>query len=169
MELFSIDGGLTLWALITFACLFLLLARFVFKPFQRVLKEREDTISASLTEAEKARQAASDLLEDNRKQLEAAREEARHVITEGHRIVATMKQEVKESAKRQADQIIDEARGELDREVQRSLEDLKNTVAGLAVRVSRQVIKEGLDEQRHEELADEFVERLKKRHAKRTT
>jgi len=167
VELFKLDGGLTFWALITFACLFLLLARFVFKPFQRILKEREESILASLKEAEKARQEAGNLLETNRQQLGVAREEARRVITEGHRIVSTMKQEVKESAKKEANQIIDEARTEIDRELQRSLDDLKSTVAGLSVRISRQIIKEQLDEKRHEELADEFVERLKKRYAKR--
>lgn len=169
MEIFKIDGGLTFWALITFACLFLLLARFVFKPLQRILKEREESVACSLKEAERARQEASDLLESNRRELGTAREEARRIINEGHRIVSTMKQEVRDNAKKEADKIVDEARTEIDREMHRSLDDLKSTVAGLSVRISRQIIKDQLDEKRHEELADEFVERLKKRHAGRTT
>jgi F-type H+-transporting ATPase subunit b len=77
-----------------------------------------------------------------------------------------MKEEVKDSAKKEAVQIIDSARAEIDRELQRSLDELKSTVAGLSVRISRQVIKEQLDDKRHQELADEFVERLKKRQAR---
>ena len=45
---------------------------------------------------------------------------------------------------------------------------MRRTVAGLAVRISRQVIKEELNEDRHTQLADDFVERLKKTHANRS-
>lgn len=167
MAPFDIDGGLTFWSLATFACLFALLARFAFKPLQRILKEREESIAESLRQARRAREEANELLEKNRLQLDSAREDARRIVHEGHRIVAVMKHEVKESARREADRIIDTARAEIDREVQRSLDGLKSTVAGLSVRISRQIIGEQLDEKRHEEMADEFIERLKQRHAKR--
>jgi F0F1-type ATP synthase membrane subunit b/b' len=39
-------------------------------------------------------------------------------------------------------------------------------VANLSVRVSREFIKDSLDEKRHRELVDEFIERLKAEHAK---
>lgn len=168
MNAFSIDGGLTFWSLITFGCLFLLLARFVFKPFQRILREREEHIQASLDTAQKARDEADSLLEQNREQLDAAREETRRIINEGHRVVATMKQEASDQARRQANQMIEDARTEIDREVQSSLDDLKNTVAGLSMRISRQILKDEIDEPRHAKLADDFIERLKKRHASRT-
>ena len=45
--------------------------------------------------------------------------------------------------------------------------ELKGAVAGLSVRVARQVLREGLDEARHEELTETFIERLKKSYANR--
>jgi F0F1-type ATP synthase membrane subunit b/b' len=40
-------------------------------------------------------------------------------------------------------------------------------VANLSVRVARQVIRGKLDEEQHEQLADDFIDRLKKSHASR--
>ena len=45
------------------------------------------------------------------------------------------------------------------------MDELKTTVANLSVRIARQVIQEGLDEKRHMELADTFIDRLKRSHA----
>jgi len=164
---FEFDGGLVFWTLVTFACLLALLARFVFKPFRKVLEEREARIRDSLDEAQRAREEAQEILDRNEEQLSQAREEARRIIAEGHRIAADMKDEAGESAKREADRAAEHARAEIDRELQRSLDELKGTVANLSVRIARQVIREKLDDKRHEELANDFIERLKKSHASR--
>ncbi len=156
-----------MWTLLTFAGLVALLARFAFKPLRAALDKRETAIRESLNAAEKARDEAKALLEDNDAKLNEAREEARHIISEGHKIVTDMKREASERAREEADTIVSQARREIDREVQKSLDDLKSTVAGLSVRISRQVIRGELDEERHEQLADDFIERLKKSHAAR--
>jgi len=167
MEDMQFDAGLVFWAVVTFLCLFGLLARFVFKPFRRLMDEREAGVRRSLEDAQKAREEAAELLSRNEEQLTAAREEARKIIGEGHRIVAEMKGEARDSARREAETITARARTEIDREVQKSLDDLKTTVANLSVRVARQVIRGELDEEQHEQLADDFIDRLKKSHASR--
>lgn len=167
MDVFSFDAGLTFWTLLTFGCLFAVLARFTFKPLRKIMEERESRVRASLEKAEKARQQAEDLLAKNEEKLTEARSETRRIINDGHRVVAEMKREARDSAKRDADLIVGQARTDIERELQRSLEELKGTVANLSLRIARQVIKENLDEKRHEALADDFVQRLKKSHAVR--
>jgi len=167
MGAFTFDGGLTFWTLVTFACLLALLAKFVFKPFKKLLDEREQRIRDALEKSDRAREEAGKILDQNREQIDGARKEARHIIEEGHRIVAEMKNEAKDSAQRETDAAVARARTEIERQTQRSLDDLKGTVAGLSVRIARQVIGENLDETRHEELANNFIERLKKSHAAR--
>lgn len=167
MQPFSIDAGLMVWTLITFGCLLLLLSRFTFKPLKRLMDEREQTIRGSLEEARKARDEARELLTRNEERLSQSRDEARRIINEGHKIVAQMKREAEERGRAEANQAVTQARTEIDREVQRSLTELKGTVANLSMRIARQVIKRELDETEHQKLADDFVERLKKSHAKR--
>ena len=163
----SLDIGLMVWTLLTFGGLFLLLARFAFKPLRRLLADREKAIRDSLARADQARESAERLVAANEQKMEEARGEVRRILEEGNRIVAQMKRESQDAAREEAARIVDQARSEIDRETQRALENLKETVASLSVRISRQVLKEQLDEKRHSQLTDEFIERLKQTHATR--
>jgi F-type H+-transporting ATPase subunit b len=160
------DPGLFFWALATFAGLLLLLSRFAFKPLRHLLEQREQGIRQAINEAKQARDEAKSVLDEHKSQLREARHEARRVVDEGYRIVTEKQREAEERAKVHADQLIERARGEIERETQKGLDDLKSTLASLSVRIARQVIRENLNEDRHVELADQFIERLKKtRHA----
>ena len=167
MEL-SFDAGLLVWTLITFACLLAVLARFAFRPLRRIMEDREGRIRGSLEKAEEARRDAERILAENTRRIEEARQETRRIIGEGHRIVGRMKRETAETSREEAARAVEQARAEIERETRKSLDELKNTVAGLSVRIARQVIKEGLDEERHRQLAHDFIERLKKSHERRS-
>jgi F0F1-type ATP synthase membrane subunit b/b' len=78
-----------------------------------------------------------------------------------------MRREARDSARQEAEAIAGRARAEVEREARRSLDELKLTVANLAVRISREVLTEELDPGKHEKLADEFIERLKTARASR--
>jgi len=156
------------WTLLTFAALVALLARFAFKPLREALNQREATIRQSLDEARVAQEQARQIMQQNRAQLDEARVEARRIVDEGNRLVMDMRREAQTQAKTDAAALVARARGEIERETQRSIGELKDTVAGLSVRIARQVIREGLDDARHEELARSFIERLKKSYAARS-
>lgn len=156
------DPGLFLWALATFAGLMLLLSRFAFKPLREMLQRREETIREAIRQAETARLEARQLLEQQQAGMAEARQQAREAIEEGNRIVAGIKREAAEAGRQQTELLLERARTEIENETRKSLDDLKGTVAALSVRVARQIIRENLDEKRHEELADQFIERLKK-------
>lgn len=163
----ELDLGLQIWTLITFIGLLALLSRFAFKPIRQILLQREENIARALEDADKAREAAKQILVENENKLDSAREETRKIINEGHRIVAEMKRESAEQAKQNADNTIQRAQIDIEREVQKSLDSLKGTIANISVNISRQFIKESIDEKRHLDLADDFIERLKKRNAAR--
>ena len=167
MNPLEFDLGLMVWTLITFACLLVVLSRFAFKPLNKLLRQREEHIRQSVEQAEAARQEARKTLELNEQQLESARDEARRIVNEGHKIVSRMKRESQEQARREAGTLVAQARASINREAQKSLEDLKSSVVTLSVRIARQVIRENLDEERHKQLTDDFIERLKKTHAQR--
>ena len=161
-----LDPGLFFWALATFAGLLLLLSRFAFKPLRQLLEKREQSIRGAIDEAKQARDEAKAILAQHQAQLMDARNEARRVVDEGNRIVVEKQRESEARAKEHADQLIERARAEIERETRKGLDDLKGTLASLSVRIAHQVIRENLDDNRHEELANQFIERLKKtRHA----
>ena len=163
------NPGTLLWALIVFGTLLIVLSRYAYKPFNELLAKRERTIQDSLDAAKQARDEADALLQRNEEQLKQARDEAREILDEGHRIVSTMKDEAHVRAKEETEALMERTRQEIQQETQRGLDELKGTVANLSVRIARQVIREDINEERHEELADLFIERLKKNHGNRTS
>jgi len=156
------DVGLVFWTVVTFALLLVLLSKFVFGPLRAVLAKREQAIRDSLDEARRAREMTEDIQARQAEQLEAAREQARQIIQEGRRVALSMEKEGRDRAKQEADKIIEQARGEIDKQLVRSLEELRGTVVNLSMRVARQVILDDIDENRHKNLVDGYIERLKK-------
>ncbi len=164
----ALDTGLAVWTLITFAGLMAVLARYAFRPLRDVLAAREATIRHALERAEQARLEAEQSMSANRRQADQAREETRRIIAEGHRVVSEMKREAQQRSREEASFLVSQARAEIEREVQRGLDNLKGTVVDLSVRIARQVIKGELDDSRHRALAEDLVERIKA-HADRKT
>ena len=156
------DPGLFFWSLATFAGLLLLLSRFAFKPMRELLAQREQHIRKTIDEAKQARDEAKQLVEEHKLELAGARKEARDIVNTGSRMAQEKQRESEVQAQEHAEQLIDRAKLEIERETQKGLDDLKGTLATLSVRIARQVIREDLNEQRHAELADQFIERLKK-------
>jgi len=156
------DPGLFFWSLATFAGLMILLSRFAYKPLRNLLAQREASIQKAIDETKQTRDEAQQLLEQHRAEILAARNDARKIIEDGNRMVQEKQKEVEARAHEDAEKHIERARLEIERETRNSLDDLKTTVAALSVRIARQVIRENLNEDRHTELADQFIERLKK-------
>lgn len=156
------DAGLFFWSLATFAGLMLLLSRFAFKPLREMMEKREDTIHKAIEAANQARDDAQHILETQQDELRAAQEQARKTIDEGHRMVLDLRKEADVKNREQTETLLEHARTEIERETRKSLDELKGTVASLSIRITRQLIRENLDEKRHNELADQFIERLKK-------
>jgi len=165
MDPLHLDAGLLFWSVFTFACLLLVLARFAFKPLKKVLDAREADLRNSLDEARKARQEAADVLAENERRIEEARRETERMIGEGRKIAADMERQAGRKASEAAEEMMDRARADMQQELQRSLDELKGTVANLSVQIARRVIQAELDEERHLQLADDFIERLKKSRA----
>ena len=59
MELIKPDLGLLIWMLFSFSIVVFVLAKFAWKPILAALKQRERSISKSLTAAQRAREAMS--------------------------------------------------------------------------------------------------------------
>ncbi len=158
----TIDPGLVVWTLITFAGLLLVLSRVAFKPLQKILSERERLIEESLRKAAEAAEEVERIRRRNEEAMGAARAEAARILEESRHLAAEARQESLREARREAEAILAEARNEMDREIRRGLDELKQTVANLSVRVAQEVIREEMNPERHEALVKDFVERLKR-------
>jgi F-type H+-transporting ATPase subunit b len=164
----GLDVRLLVWTLITFGGLVGILAKFAFKPLQRLLEEREKSIRDSLAEAQRVRDEAETIRREGQAHLQESKEAARKLIEESRRVVSDLQAEGRKQARVEADATIQRARDEIEQEVRKSVDELRGAVASLSIKVARDVIKENLNPARHEELVDEYMRQLKTEHGKTT-
>lgn len=166
MDAFKFDPGLFLWTLLTFGLVLAVLARFAFRPLRDALQAREQAIRDSVSRAEASAAEAARLREQGQAQLQEAQAEARRLIDEGRRLALGIQEEARSGARQEAEAIVARAREEIDREVRKSMDDMRETVANISVGVARQIIRTEIDAKRHEEVVDYLIARLKEDHGK---
>jgi F-type H+-transporting ATPase subunit b len=116
MDLISPDLGLIIWQFIGFAILFILLAKYAWKPILSALEEREGTIEASLSEAEKARMEMSNLVAENEKLLQEARVERDEILKSAQDYASKLMEEAKGEASKAGAKMIEEAKAVIETE-----------------------------------------------------
>ncbi len=160
--MFDINPGLILWTIITFVVVLVILRRSAWKTLLGALTAREEKIRASLEQAEHAQQEAARLLEENRKQLALADAQSQRIIRDGRDLGERLKAEILEKASTGARQMVEQAKGEIAREKEKALNQLRAEVADLAIGVAGKILDANLDSARHRQLIDAAIKDMSK-------
>ena len=93
----SIEPGLLIWTIITFAILLIVLRKIAWKPLLSALEQRESTIRNSLDEAQRVRQESEQLLAENRRILANANRESARILEQGREEAERLRREQEEA------------------------------------------------------------------------
>jgi F-type H+-transporting ATPase subunit b len=156
------DWGLQIWTLVAFVVLLVLLAKFAFKPIAQALDRRSETIKKSIDDAEKQRAESKKLMEDYQKQLAEARNEAGKIIEEARQLGERVRKEVVEKANTEASAAVQRAQEEINRQKDKGIQEMKDTVADLSVQIASRVIEKEVNEATHRQLIDNLIKDLGK-------
>jgi F-type H+-transporting ATPase subunit b len=156
------DWGLQIWTFVVFVVLLILLAKFAFKPIAQALDRRGEAIKKSLEEAEKQRAEAKKSMDDYQKQLAEARAEANKIIEEARGLGETVRKEVVEKANSEASAAVQRAQEEIQRQKEKGIQEMKDTVASLSVQIASRVIEKEVNEATHRQLIDSLIKDLAK-------
>ncbi len=156
------DWGLQIWTLVSFVVLLVLLSKFAFKPIAQALDRRSEAIRKSIEEAEKQRAEAKKLMEDYQKQLAEARAEANKIVEEARGLGENVRKEVVEKANAEASALLQRSQEELQRQKEKGVQELKDTVAGLSVQIASKIIEKEVNEATHRQLVENLIKDLTK-------
>jgi F-type H+-transporting ATPase subunit b len=157
MEGIGINGPSLIAFVINFIILFGLLSIVAYKPIMKMLQERQAKIRESMEQAEKIRQDTVRSEEEIRAHLETARKEGQNVIAQAMQIGEKLKEEAKEGARQEAETLIARAQSEIQRERDKSMEELRAEFADIAILAAEKVINETLDKKKHRKIIDEVL------------
>jgi F-type H+-transporting ATPase subunit b len=101
-------------------------------------------------------------MEDYQKQLAEARNEAGKVIEEARQLGERVRKEVVEKANTEASAAVQRAQEEINRQKDKGIQEMKDTVADLSVQIASRVIEKEVNEATHRQLIDNLIKDLGK-------
>ncbi len=157
----SINPGLTLWTGITFIVLLAVLAKFAWGPIVEMLVNRERTIREAIEAAKKERAEAERLMAEQKSALAQAQREAGELARRNQHEVEALRQELTARARKEADELVADARRQIAEETARAKGELRAQVADLAIDAAARLVKANLDDKAQRQLVEEYISQLR--------
>ncbi len=146
--------------LIAFVMFVMFCMRYVWPPLTEVMRSRQKTISEGLENAAKAEQQLQQANESASNELEAAKREAGELIAQARSRANQIIDEAKVQAKDEAQRIIDGAQDDIDQEISRAREALRERVGELAIEGAEKILATSVDRSAHEAMLTKLSEAL---------
>ncbi len=156
----EINPGLSIWTLIIFGVLLLLLSKLAWKPILNSLKMRENAIADSLSKAEQARSDAEKLIAETEHQRKLNEEQLHKQLREGKEYAERMRSELSQKAQEEAKKMIDQAKGQIERDTHSAIAQLRNEAADLAIAAAGKLLDESMTDDKHKKIVEKFISEL---------
>ena len=157
---FDINGGVIIWTVVIFVILLALLYRLGYPGLLRMVEERERRIQKQLEDAEKANAEAQRLLEEHRKQIAAARNEAQEILAKAKTVSQKERETLLAKAREEYDAMLNRARKDIDAEKEKAILALRQEAVELSIAAASRVIEANLDTDANRKLVSEFLESI---------
>lgn len=144
--------------LINFIILLGILTIFAYKPLLRMLDARSERIRESLEAADRARADAASSQEAIQEQITEARREGQRIMDQTREAAERFRAEEMDKARQEAEAFVERARGDIQRERDNALQDVRASFGDLAITAAERVIRRSLDRTAHEELISQVLE-----------
>lgn len=161
-DLLTPNIGLIVWMSLTFGALLFILKKYAWGPITTALTEREERITESMEQAERALSEAKQLQADNTKARKEAEAEGQRLIREAREAADSLRSEEITNTKTQILNLQEQAKQEIERERDSALDSLRQEVADLAIKAAEKILTENLDEPRQKRIVDDFLKTLSK-------
>ncbi|HEY0929403.1 MAG TPA: F0F1 ATP synthase subunit B [Gemmatimonas sp.] len=160
VNLLEPKAGLMFWTLVIFALLFVVLAKFAFKPLFAAVEAREKALEDAIEGAKRDRAAAEASLAQQRAELEKARNEAQSIIADSRATAEKMRADLLAQTKQQQEEMIEQARRAIESEKANAIADLRREAVDLAIAGASRVIEQNLDSAGNRKIVESFLASL---------
>ena len=159
---FDINGGVIIWTVVIFVILLAVLYRLGYPALLKMVEERERRIQKQLEDAEKANAEAQRLLEEHKKQIAAARNEAQEILAKAKTVSQKERETLLAKAREEYDALLSRARKDIDAEKEKVIQALRREAVELSIAAASRVIEANLDNDANRKLVSEFLESIGK-------
>jgi len=158
--LVSPDVGLMIWTLVVFAISLYVLRKVAFPRIAEALEKRQHAIEESIDVAERTRTEADTMLAEYRERLSDARAQADDIVARARKTGENQEAESLAEAKRKREEMMEQARRDIQVETRRAVQEIRREVADLTVVATEKVTRKSLNEQDQKRLVEDALDEL---------
>lgn len=148
--------------IIGFLILLFLLRAFAWKKLLKLLDDRREKIASEFKKIEDTQAEIAKLKSEYDKRLSDIDETSKVKIQEAMARAKQLAEEVRESSQHEARKILQKAQENIDIELAKAKQELKNKIVDLTINTTEKMIKEKLTEEKDRKLISEFIEEIDK-------
>jgi F-type H+-transporting ATPase subunit b len=137
---------------VAFAVFIWLSAKFIWPVMMGAIETRQKQIADGLAAGEQGRQSLASTEKKIADMMTEAKQRSSEIIAQGDKLKNETIEAAKVQAKVEADRILAGAKAEIEQEIQRAREALRNQVADLAVAGASKILKREVDAKAHADL-----------------
>jgi F-type H+-transporting ATPase subunit b len=156
---FAGNLGNAVWTLGIFLIVVIVLGKFAWGPVLALLRQREEFIHRSLSDAKRDRDEAEASLKDYAARLQTAQVEAGRIIEEARRDAERFGAELRQRAKAEADTLVGNAQRQIQLETTRALQQIRHEAVDLSVAIASKLLQRNLTKEDNERLIEDALSR----------
>ena len=160
LDLISIDPFSIIVTICNLLILFLIIKKFLFKPVQKVLSQRQQEVDKIYDDAEKAQSAAQKDKKEYSEKLSGVNLEAEKIIKQATDKANRMSESIISEADETAAQKLRKADEDIAQERKKAVNEIKDEISTISVEIAQKVVEREINEKDHEKLIDSFIDSI---------
>jgi F-type H+-transporting ATPase subunit b len=154
----EINTGDILFQLAIFIVLMALLKKFAWGPLMGIMKEREAHVAGEISAAEKSREEAKGLLDEQRSLLKEARTDALNLIEAAKKQGELQREEIIATTREEAGRLKEAAKAEIEQQKEKAVTAIREQIASLSVLIASKVIEKELNAADQDKLINDYIQ-----------
>ncbi len=134
--------------------------KYVWPPLIAALDERKKTIADGLAAAERGQNEQALAEKAAAEHIKEAKDQASDIVTQAQKRASEIVEEAKDIATEEAGRVKLAAEAEIEQEVNRAKEALRQQVAGIAMAGAAKVLNREINESAHSEIVDDMIAQI---------
>ncbi len=149
-----------LFTLLNMVITFLILKKFLFKPVNKMIADRQQEIDDLYRDAETAKLEAETRRQDYETQLSQAKQTSAELVRTATAEANQRSDEILRQARQEANALREKAAADIALEKKKALNEAKGDISGLAMDIAEKVVQKQLDRDAQQELIEGFIRQL---------
>lgn len=157
---FEVEFGLIFWTWLVFIGLFLVLKKYAWPAILSATEERERKIALQLEHAENMNVEAQAALEEHKRLLAGAKEDAAALVNEAKIVAQKERETALAKAREDQEQILERAKREIAAERERALAQIRQEAVDLSLAAASRLVEANLDDKANRKLVVDYLASL---------